>query len=131
MINFTGGGELFAVGLDVTVFAASVVRRSRRRPREGGHRSGRHRVRLEDRLRTDLRRPSTTGTSSWGRCCDHNFLRFLPIFGEKKLAFFSKNNVMIKFLQKLAAKTRCFGENISKIKISVPDDFFFKKLPRM
>jgi hypothetical protein len=33
---------------------------------------------------------------------DHNFLRFLPIFGEKKLVFFSKTNVMIKFLQKLA-----------------------------
>jgi hypothetical protein len=36
-----------------------------------------------------------------GRCYDHNFQRFLPIFG-KKLAFFSKTNVMIKFLQKLA-----------------------------
>jgi hypothetical protein len=30
-----------------------------------------------------------------GRCYDHNFLRFLPIFDEK-MAFFSKSNVMIK-----------------------------------
>jgi hypothetical protein len=36
-----------------------------------------------------------------GRCYDHNFLRFLPIFSEK-IAFFSKTNVMIKFLHKLA-----------------------------
>jgi hypothetical protein len=26
---------------------------------------------------------------SWGRCYDHNFLRFLPIFGEK-IGFFLK-----------------------------------------
>jgi hypothetical protein len=32
---------------------------------------------------------------------DHNFLRFLPIFG-KKLAFFSKTNVTIKILHDLA-----------------------------
>jgi hypothetical protein len=32
-----------------------------------------------------------------GRCYDHNFLRFSTIFG-KKLAFFSKTNVMIKIL---------------------------------
>jgi hypothetical protein len=31
----------------------------------------------------------------WGRCYDHNFLRFLTIFGGK-MAFFSKTNVMIK-----------------------------------
>jgi hypothetical protein len=36
-----------------------------------------------------------------GRCYDHNFLQFSTIFGEK-LAFFSKTNVMIKFLPKLA-----------------------------
>jgi hypothetical protein len=36
----------------------------------------------------------------WGRCYDHNFLRFSPIFGEK-MAFFSKNNVVIKFLHYL------------------------------
>jgi hypothetical protein len=36
-----------------------------------------------------------------GRCYDHNFLRFLPIFCEK-MAFFSKNNVSIEFLHNLA-----------------------------
>jgi hypothetical protein len=36
-----------------------------------------------------------------GRCYDHNFLRFSTIFG-KKLAFFSKTNVMIKILHNLA-----------------------------
>jgi hypothetical protein len=36
-----------------------------------------------------------------GRCYDHNFRRFLPIFG-KKLAFFSKTNVMIDFFQNSA-----------------------------
>jgi hypothetical protein len=30
-----------------------------------------------------------------GRCYDHKFLRFLPIFGEK-IGVFSKTNVMIK-----------------------------------
>jgi hypothetical protein len=46
----------------------------------------------------------------WGRCYDHNFLRFLP-FLVKNLAFFLNTNVMIKFLQKLAivwAKTPMF-----------------------
>jgi hypothetical protein len=37
---------------------------------------------------------------NWGRCYDHNFWRFLTIFG-KKLAFFSKTNVMIKILHNL------------------------------
>jgi hypothetical protein len=37
----------------------------------------------------------------WDRCYDHNFLRFLPIFGEK-MAFFSKTNVMIKIWHNLA-----------------------------
>jgi hypothetical protein len=32
---------------------------------------------------------------------DHNFLRFLPVFGEK-IALFSKTNVAIELLQKLA-----------------------------
>jgi hypothetical protein len=41
------------------------------------------------------------GRVTRGRCYDHNFLQFLPIFGEK-LAFFSKTNVMIKFLHNLA-----------------------------
>jgi hypothetical protein len=36
-----------------------------------------------------------------GRCYDHNFRRFLTIFG-KKLAFFLKTNVMIKILHNLA-----------------------------
>jgi hypothetical protein len=34
--------------------------------------------------------------STWGRCYDHNFLRFLPI-SAKKMAFFSKIDVMIIF----------------------------------
>jgi hypothetical protein len=37
--------------------------------------------------------------SGIGRCYDHNFLRFLQIFGGK-MAFFSKANVM--FFTKLA-----------------------------
>jgi hypothetical protein len=37
-----------------------------------------------------------------GRCYDHNFLRFLPIFGEKNWRFSQKNNLMINFLKKLA-----------------------------
>jgi hypothetical protein len=39
---------------------------------------------------------------SRGRCNDRNFLPFSTIFGEKKLAFFSKTNVMIKILHNLA-----------------------------
>jgi hypothetical protein len=40
---------------------------------------------------------------TWDRCYDYNFRRFFakPIFGEKPV-FFSKTNVMNKFLQKLA-----------------------------
>jgi hypothetical protein len=30
-----------------------------------------------------------------GQCYDQNFWRFLPIFGEKKLAFFYKTNIPI------------------------------------
>jgi hypothetical protein len=37
--------------------------------------------------------------NSRGRCYDHNFLRFLPIFGEK-MAFFSKTDVMITIFAK-------------------------------
>jgi hypothetical protein len=63
----------------------------------------------------------------WGRCYDHNFLRFLTIFGEK-VAFFSKTNVMINILHKLALFwvknanffAEFFGENILKIITSVP-----------
>jgi hypothetical protein len=39
--------------------------------------------------------------NGWGRCYDHNFLRFCQ-FSAKKLAFFSKTNVMIKILHNLA-----------------------------
>jgi hypothetical protein len=69
------------------------------------------------------------------RCYDHNFLRFLPIFGNN-IGVFSKTNVMINFLaktsinfenifaetlsKKLAFFTQCFGENIFKIITSVP-----------
>jgi hypothetical protein len=64
---------------------------------------------------------------SWGRCYDLNFLRFSTIFG-KKLAFFSKINVMIKILHNLALFwvknvnffAKFFGENILKIITSVP-----------
>jgi hypothetical protein len=37
-----------------------------------------------------------------GRCYEDNFLPFLPVFLTKKLAFFSKSNVM----NKIFAKTR-------------------------
>jgi hypothetical protein len=55
-------------------------------------------------------------------------------FSVKKLAFFSKTNVMINFFQKLAlfrvknAKlfVKFFGENIFKIITSVPDEFLRK-----
>jgi hypothetical protein len=66
--------------------------------------------------------------STWSRCYYHNFLRFPTIFWEK-LAFFSKTNVMIKFLrylhcivlsQKLPFFANFFGENIFKITTSVP-----------
>jgi hypothetical protein len=57
-------------------------------------------------------------------------------FSAKQLAFFSKTNVMIKFLQKLAvvwAKianilAKFFGENIFKIITSVPDWMNFDPL---
>jgi hypothetical protein len=60
----------------------------------------------------------------WGRCYDHNFLRF----SAKKLAFFSKTNAMIKILHNLALFwvknanffAEFFGENILKIITSVP-----------
>jgi hypothetical protein len=62
-----------------------------------------------------------------GRCYDHNFLRFLTIFGEKN-GVFSKTNVMIKLLHNLALFqvknanffAKIFGENILKIITSVP-----------
>jgi hypothetical protein len=59
-----------------------------------------------------------------GRCYDHNFLRFLTIFGEK-MAFFSKTNVLIKILHNLALFFAEFiGENILKIVTSVPGTRF-------
>jgi hypothetical protein len=72
-----------------------------------------------------------------GRCYDHNFRQFLEFFG-KKMAFFSKTNVMIKFLNNLALFgvknanffTEFFCKNILKIITSVPDAFL-KKLPKM
>jgi hypothetical protein len=39
---------------------------------------------------------------TWGRCYDHNFLRFLPMFG-KKLSFFSKTNAMITIFAKTSS----------------------------
>jgi hypothetical protein len=52
-----------------------------------------------------------------GRCYDHNFLRFLPLFGAKKFAFFSKTNGMIEFfcknLLQFEQKTPIFSLNIS------------------
>jgi hypothetical protein len=55
--------------------------------------------------------------------------------GEKKLAFFSKNNVMVIFLQNLAvvrAKNanifaKFFGENLFKIITSVPGSVFLAR----
>jgi hypothetical protein len=52
----------------------------------------------------------------------------LPIFSEKNWRFFSKNNVFMNFFQKLAVVSakkpiffaKFFGENIFKIKTSVP-----------
>jgi hypothetical protein len=44
----------------------------------------------------------STKQGDQGRCYDHNFLRFSPIFGGKKLPFSSKTNVMIKILHNLA-----------------------------
>jgi hypothetical protein len=44
--------------------------------------------------------PLTAGSWPGGRCYDHNFLRFLPNFGEK-MAFFLKTNVMVQMFQKL------------------------------
>jgi hypothetical protein len=62
-----------------------------------------------------------------GRCYDHNFQRFLPIFGEN-IAIFLENQRDYHFLPELAVlclKTlifrQFFGENILKIITSVPD----------
>jgi hypothetical protein len=52
-------------------------------------------------VENDSKSPYIVIIGPWGRCYDHNFLRFLAIFC-KKLAFFSKTNVMIKILYNLA-----------------------------
>jgi hypothetical protein len=74
-----------------------------------------------------------TGRAARGRCYDHNFLQFLA----KKIGvFFSKTNVRIKFLQKVAAVSaknanifaKKLGENIFKIITSVPDGANFRLL---
>jgi hypothetical protein len=76
----------------------------------------------------DIWQPSTRyAFLSWGRCYDHNFLRFCH-FSAKKLAFFSKTNVMIKILEIIRvvwAKNanifaKFFGENIFEFITSVP-----------
>jgi hypothetical protein len=72
-----------------------------------------------------------------GRCYDHNFRCDFWRFSAKKLAFFSKTNVMIKILHNLAlfwvkntiSFAEFFGENILKIITSVPDEFV-KKSPK-
>jgi hypothetical protein len=78
--------------------------------------------------------------SKWGRCYDHNFLRFSPIFGEKRSCFScSKSNVMIKFYHNLAlfsVKNANFfadfvGENILKIITLVPGHTRRKRVARM
>jgi hypothetical protein len=48
-----------------------------------------------------LQRSETLQQLNRGRCYDHDFLRFLTIFGEKICVFFSKTNVMIKILHYL------------------------------
>jgi hypothetical protein len=63
-----------------------------------------------------------------GRCYDHNFERFLPIFGEK-IGIFLKNHRCDHIFAKVAAVcaknakifAKIFGENIFKITTSVPD----------
>jgi hypothetical protein len=73
---------------------------------------------------------ATRGTR--GRCYDHNFGQF----SAKKMAFFSKTNVMIKFLHKLALFwvknanyfAMFFGEYISKIITSVPNYVVCEKI---
>jgi hypothetical protein len=52
--------------------------------------------------------------SPWGRCYDHNFLRFLPIFGEK-IGVFSKNQCCDQLFSKfvLSQKRQFFSPNFS------------------
>jgi hypothetical protein len=68
---------------------------------------------------------------SRGRCYDHNFLRFSPIFGEK-IGVFLKNQCYDQFFSQTSSslsKKRqyfrwIFGENILKIITSVPGRWF-------
>jgi hypothetical protein len=50
----------------------------------------------------------------WGRCYDHNFLRFLPIFGEK-------NGIFLKY--------QCYDQLFSKFSfVSSQKRHFFRKI---
>jgi hypothetical protein len=67
-----------------------------------------------------------------GRCFDHNFLQFLPIFGEKNGVFLKNQcydqifeNWALFWVKNANFFAKFFGENISKIITSVPGDFVF------
>jgi hypothetical protein len=82
-MNSTPGGQIRAE-------AVHAVRQERRRlvPRgAAGEKQG-------------FKKLSGSKRFTWGRCYDHNFLRFRQ-FSAKKLAFFSKISVMIKILHNL------------------------------
>jgi hypothetical protein len=86
---------------------------------------------LEEQVVATRTRQAWLGDSvTGGRCYDHNFLRFLPIFGGKQLAFFLNTDVMIIFFFKIwlcfESKTPIFLLNFSakiflKIITSVSD----------
>jgi hypothetical protein len=63
-----------------------------------------------------------------GRCYNHNFLWFLPIFGGK-IGVFLKNQcydtIFTQYSLVLSKKRQFFGENILKIKTSVLASTFF------
>jgi hypothetical protein len=61
-----------------------------------------------------------------GRCHDYTFLRFLPIFGEK-WRFFSKTNIILNILQKLAAVLAKKQHHVSP---NFPVKIFEKSEPR-
>jgi hypothetical protein len=53
----------------------------------------------------------------WGRCYDHNFLRFLPIFGEKNGVFLKNqcyDNIFAKNSSSLSKKRRFFRRKIRR-----------------
>jgi hypothetical protein len=76
-----------------------------------------------DRWRDDIL-PPIIGARMWpgtrDRCYDHNFLRFLTIFG-KKLAFFLKTNVMIKFFHNLPSFVLSQKRQFFRSKKPLPD----------